>query len=92
MKTNWMYGCMSILMAATALTSCSSSDDNETPTPQPTGYNWTTDGGLKAADGILFTSGTEDPNGKEIGNGNQEFVFTGKQTINDIHSRYTWRR
>jgi len=72
---------MSILMAAATLTSCSSSDDNETPTPKPTGYNWTTDGGLKAADGILFTSGTEDPNGKEIGNGNQEFVFTGKQTI-----------
>lgn len=72
---------MGILMAATGLTSCSSSDDTVTPTPETTGYTWTTDGGLKAATGILFTNGTEDATGTDIGNGDQEFVFTGKQTL-----------
>ena len=77
-----MYGCMGILMVAASLTSCSSEDDGEKPDPTPsTGYTWTTDGGLKAASGILFTNGKEDASGKEIGTGDKEFVFTGKQTL-----------
>ena len=56
---------MGILMVAASLTSCSSEDDGEKPDPTPsTGYTWTTDGGLKAASGILFTNGKEDAAGK----------------------------
>ena len=75
-----MTGCLGILFAAALMSSCSSNDD---PTPAPgTGYVWTTDGGLKACDHILFsTDGKEDANGTEIGNGDAEFVFTGKQTL-----------
>lgn len=36
--------------------------------------NWTTDGGLKASDNLLF-------DGNQIGNGDAEFVFTGKQKL-----------
>lgn len=81
MNNKMMYGCLGILMAATSLASCSSDDDNGTTTPVTTGYTWTTDGGLKASSGLLFTAGKEDAKGTEIGNGNQEFVFTGKQTL-----------
>ena len=75
-----MTGCLGILFAAALMSSCSSNDD---PTPAPgAGYVWTTDGGLKACDHILFsTDGKEDANGTEIGNGDAEFVFTGKQTL-----------
>ena len=75
-----MTGCLGILFAAALISSCSSNDD---PTPAPgAGYVWTTDGGLKACDHILFsTDGKEDANGTEIGNGDAEFVFTGKQTL-----------
>lgn len=82
MNRQWMYGCMGILMVAASLTSCSSDDDNVDPSPKPgAGYTWTTDGGLRAASGILFTNGKEDAEGKEIGTGDKEFVFTGKQTL-----------
>lgn len=80
MNKQWMYGCMGILVAAASMTSCSSEDDKVVPN-HGSGYTWTTDGGIKAATGILFTNGKEDANGKEIGNGDQEFVFTGKQTL-----------
>ena len=75
-----MTGCLGILFAAALMSSCSSNDD---PTPAPgAGYVWTTDSGLKACDHILFsTDGKEDANGTEIGNGDAEFVFTGKQTL-----------
>ena len=83
-KMNKM-GCMGILFAAALMSSCSSSNDDPTPAPNPgtdVVYKWTTDGGLKACDHILFsTDGKEDVNGTEIGNGDQEFVFTGKQTL-----------
>lgn len=79
---------MGILMAA-ALTACGSDNDNEAnnkPTPEPepekTVYVWTEDGGLKACDHLTFSAeGKEDAAGTQIGNGDQEFVFTGKQTL-----------
>ncbi len=58
------------MTSAALLTSCS--DDN-TPSTTDT-RNWSTDGGLKAADNLLF-------DGNQIGNGDKEFVFTGKQTL-----------
>ena len=80
MKKMNFVGCMSILAVAAAFTGCSSNDDNSTP--GGSAYNWTLNGGLKACDHILFnTDGTENANGTEIGNGDQEFVFTGKQTL-----------
>lgn len=66
---------MGLMLASTiicaGLSACSSDDDNSTPTPT---YHWSTDGGLKACDNLLF-------NDSVIGNGDQEFVFTGKQTL-----------
>lgn len=81
-KMNYL-GCMSILALAVSLGSCSSSDDDVTPAPNPSEtYVWTTDGGLRACDHILFSAdGEEDAEGTVIGNGDQEFVFTGKQTL-----------
>lgn len=58
------------LTATTAFTACSS-DNNTTTTEE---RHWGTDGGLKSADNLLF-------NGNQIGNGDNEFVFTGKQTL-----------
>ena len=46
------------------------------PTQEPTNEvnrNWSEDGGLRAADNLLF--------GDTIGNGDDEFVFTGTQTL-----------
>ena len=78
-KKNLM-GCMGILFAAALMGSCSNSDDSAPEAGVV--YKWTTDGGLKACDHVLFsTDGKEDPNGTEIGNGDAEFVFTGKQTL-----------
>ena len=72
-------GCLCILSLAAAFTACNKEDK---PSEEETAeYVWTKDGGLDACDHILFTSGKEDPEGNEIGNGNQEFVFTGKQTL-----------
>ena len=80
MKKMTFIGCMGILAMAAALGRCSNNDDPTTPNAD--GYNWTVNGGLKACDHILFNeSGKEDADGKVIGNGNQEFVFTGKQTL-----------
>ncbi len=58
------------MTSAALLSSCS--DDNTTSATDT--RNWTTDGGLKAADNLLF-------DGNQIGNGDKEFVFTGKQTL-----------
>ena len=78
MNKMFFYGCMGILAASAMLSSCSS--DNDDPTPSV--YKWTTNGGLKACDHILFgTDDKENANGTQIGNGDQEFVFTGKQTL-----------
>lgn len=72
-------------LLAIALTVVACSDDNndtDTPSVKPGDeYVWSTDAGIKACNRILFTDGKADPNGKEIGNGDQEIVFTGKQTL-----------
>ena len=63
------------------MSSCS--DDDNSGTSQ-SGVNWTTNGGIKACDHLLFTADGDanvNDNGTQIGNGDQEFVFTGKQTI-----------
>ncbi len=86
MKTKSVMGCMGILMMAASLAACSSDDaasdgnGNGNGTATDT-YVWTTNGGLKACNHILFSNGQADENGKEIGNGDAEFVFTGKQTL-----------
>lgn len=80
MKKMNFVGCLGILAMTAALGSCDSNDD-PTPNPKDT-YTWTTDGGLKACDHILFSEdGKENISGTTIGNGDQEFVFTGKQTL-----------
>ena len=74
----------SIMTLAACMTSCSSDDDNNDNTPTPSvEYKWSEDGGLKACTQILFSDvdDSEDPNGRQIGNGDAEFVFTGKQTL-----------
>lgn len=73
-------GCLGILAVAAFLGSCSSNDEISSGTT-PTAYVWTTDGGLKACNDVLFTNGNADSTGTDIGNGDQEFVFTGKQTL-----------
>ncbi|MGM9802772.1 MAG: hypothetical protein ACI308_01195 [Muribaculaceae bacterium] len=73
--------CMCIALVAAALCSCSDSNNGDEPKLEET-YVWTTDGGLKACDHLLFgEDGKENPSGNVIGNGDQEFVFTGKQTL-----------
>ena len=85
MKTVSYFSVQALAVLALCVTACSSDDD---PTPDPgTGtevvYKWGTDGGLKSCDHILFseTNNAEDANGRQIGNGDAEFVFTGKQTL-----------
>ncbi len=80
MKKMYLFGCMGILAVASMLSSCGS--DNDEPTPSTETYKWSTDGGLKACDHLLFSEdGTENTSGTQIGNGDQEFVFTGTQTL-----------
>ena len=75
-----LLGCMGILMLAATMGSCS---DNDDPTPNPgAAYTWTTDGGIKACDHLLFgEDGKDNAEGTVIGNGDHELVFKGKQTI-----------
>jgi hypothetical protein len=70
--------CLGIMLLVGGMTSCSSDDST---TDSKTSYTWTTDNGLKACNQILFNDGKEDATGTDIGNGNKEFVFTGKQTL-----------
>ena len=72
-----LLGCMGILMLAATMGSCS---DNDDPTPNPgAAYTWTTDGGIKACDHLLFgEDGKDNAEGTVIGNGDQELVFKGK--------------
>lgn len=81
MNKMYFLGCMGILAASAILSSCSS--DNDDPNSgSEVAYKWTTNGGLKACDHILFgTDDKENASGTQIGNGDQEFVFTGKQTL-----------
>lgn len=77
-----LYGCLGIMAMALTMSSCSDNDENDGT--QQTNVNWTTNGGLKACDHLLFTADGDanvNDNGTQIGNGDQEFVFTGKQTI-----------
>ncbi|MGI6232530.1 MAG: hypothetical protein ACOYJF_06745 [Prevotella sp.] len=77
-----IWGCFGILALGLTFTACSSDDNNSSDDGTDTGYTWTTNGGLKACDHILFnTNNEEDANGTQIGNGDDEFVFTGKQTL-----------
>ncbi len=70
--------CICALGALAAIAAC----EEQTPsTPTGEDYVWKTDGGLKACDHILFSDGEEDPDGNEIGNGDDEFVFYGTQTL-----------
>lgn len=81
MKNLKFFGCACILAAACCLISCSDDEDNN---DQKTEATWSTDGGLKACDHILFSQDGDayvDDNGTQIGNGDQEFVFTGKQEL-----------
>lgn len=80
MNKTYLFGCMGILMMAATMGSCS---DNNDPTPAPgAAYTWTTDGGIKACDHLLFgDDGKENAAGTVIGNGDQELVFKGKQTL-----------
>lgn len=77
-----LLGCMGILALTATLGSCSSNDD---PTPNPTpdvAYKWTTNEGLKACDHLLFgEDGKDNAEGTVIGNGDQQLVFNGKQTL-----------
>ena len=76
-----LYECLGIMAMALTMSSCS--DDDNSGTTQ-SGVNWTTNGGIKACDHLLFTADGDanvNDNGTQIGNGDQEFVFTGKQTI-----------
>ena len=86
MKAKSVFGCLGILAMAAAFTACSSDDDatgnnNNGGETTSDAYVWSTDGGVKACDHILFTNGKEDLGGTEIGNGDAEFVFKGKQTL-----------
>lgn len=69
MKRN-LFNLMAIVaIAGATLVACQ-------PTQEPTdetNRNWSEDGGLRAADNLLF--------GDTIGNGDDEFVFTGTQTL-----------
>ncbi|MDO4497592.1 MAG: hypothetical protein Q4B58_07185 [Bacteroidales bacterium] len=67
------------------MTSCSNDDDNSNNPVINTpieGYEWGADGSIKTCNRLLFTTdGKEDPDGRVIGNGDKEFIFTGKQTL-----------
>ena len=87
MNKFYLLGCMGIFAASAMLSSCSSDDndssnDGDKTEQTTTAYTWTTDGGLKACNHITFNAdGTESLSGTQIGNGDQGFVFTGKQTL-----------
>ncbi len=89
MRNKTTVKCLAMLALAGAFASCSS-DDNDNDESKKSGYVWSTDDGLDACDHILFdANGNEAPNGNVIGNGNQQFVFTGKQTLS--RGTYTLR-
>lgn len=77
-KWNLLVG---IVLAVFTLGLSACDDDKEDNEEQKVSYKWSTDKGIRAVDHLLFTDGREDPNGKEIGSGDQELVFTGKQTL-----------
>lgn len=81
-----LLGCAGILTLAFAMSACSDdNDDNGGGGGNTTEVVWTTNGGLKACNHVLFTLDTKkdevNDQGTQIGNGDQEFVFTGRQTL-----------
>ena len=77
---------LSVAMMATTLAmtmvSCSKDDDVNNGNEIQTDYVWGTDGSINTCDHLTFTAdGKDDANGTIIGNGDKEFVFTGKQTL-----------
>lgn len=76
-------GCLAILAIFMAFTACTSNDNNTPDEPQAQGgtYVWGKDGDIKTCNHLLFTNGKENVSGKEIGNGDNEFIFTGTQTL-----------
>ena len=67
---------------AMTMVSCSKDDDVNNGNEIQTDYVWGTDGSIKTCDHLTFTAdGKDDANGTIIGNGDKEFVFTGKQTL-----------
>ena len=87
MNKTKFYGCLGVLaLAGTVFTACSD-DDNNGGNENSSAAVWTVNGGINACDHVLFTesdkAGSKDVNdkGTQIGNGDQEFVFTGKQTL-----------
>jgi len=90
MKRINLFGCASVLAWAFVMGACSSNNDPIVDPDEPviSDLNWTTDGGLQACNHILFANdgGKESVSdeGTQIGNGDQEFVFTGKQTLKKV--------
>lgn len=59
------FAALTTFALAASLTSCS---DNNTPeNPETDTRHWSTNGGLRAADNLLF-------DGNQIGNGDKEFI------------------
>lgn len=83
MKKKNFYGCIGILALTLSFSACSSDDGGNGGSGTPS-VEWTTNNGIKACNQLLFTA-DGDKNvsleGKQIGNGDAEFVFTGKQTL-----------
>ena len=73
MRKMFFQACVPALLAVALPLTFAACSDDDTPA-QTDERHWSTDGGLKAADNLLFE-------GNVIGNGDQEFVFTGKQTL-----------
>ena len=78
MNRHIIAGCIGILALAASFQACDKAENNSTADSD---YIWTKDGDINVCDHILFTDGKDDPNGTEIGNGDQEFIFSGKQTL-----------
>lgn len=80
MKTTQLMMAIAATSMMLVMSACSS---NEDVTEQPaSAYVWGTDGSIKTCDHLTFAlDGSEDTNGTIIGNGDKEFIFTGKQTL-----------
>ncbi len=71
-------------LAATGVMLCTPACGPEPvePIDPTTEYVWGTDGSIKTCNHITFsTDGSEDLLGTVLGNGDKEFIFTGKQTL-----------
>lgn len=72
------------MCGATMFSSCSSDDPKNEPTPPSPEIVWGTDGGLKSCNVLLFDNNV-------IGNGDDQFVFTGKQTLKKgVYTLHGW--